>query len=564
MFRKLSLSMLMAALLVSVAYAKELKLNVRVAPTPPSLSTAVKFSEPSGNNILDAEETGTLTITVKNDGKGDAFDVVVNIQADKSIHGLSYEQTIALGTIPAGKSMTGSASLRASVDLPTERVSFTVRVTEANGFDADPKRLTFGLKAFEPPQLIVADMGIEDQNRNSKVEPLENVEVTVRVQNAGHGDARGVSVEIQNEENVYIGGDGKTNFEIGGLRAGEFKDIRFIFYTNKRIQDGQKIPITVKLSEERPTFNAAKALNLVMNARQRSAEEIVVKGTEPPRTKIEIASGLSVDVDVNVPEGMKAGKDDVAVVIGNKHYSAEGVPAVEYADRDAHMVKEYLIATFGFKPDNIIYEEDATLSKFNEIFGTPSHPDKSKLSGYIKKKGVSRLFIYYVGHGAPDLDSQEAYFVPVDASPQYISVNGYSLQTFYANISKLPAREITIVLDSCFSGNSDKGMLFKGISPAMVKVKKSYAGPGNATLITSAAMDGVSAWYPEKRHSLFTYYFLKALQGEADADKDRRITIGEVKSYLKENVPYMARRLKNIEQTPVVTGHADSVLVTLK
>lgn len=564
MCRKLSLSMLMAvALLVSVAYAKELRLNVRVAPTPPSLSTAVKFSEPSGNNILDAEETGTLTITVKNDGKGDAFDVTVTIQADKSIQGLSYEQTIALGTIPAGKGMTGSASLRASADLPTERVSFTVRVTEANGFDADPKRLTFGLKAFEPPQLIVADMGIEDQNRNSKVEPLENVEVTVRVQNAGHGDARGVAVEIQNGENVYIGGDGKTNFEIGGLRAGEFRDIRFIFYTNKRIQDGQKIPITVKISEARPTFNTAKALGLVMNAKQRSAEEIVVKGTEPPRPKIEVASGLSVDVDVNVPEGMKAGKDDVAVVIGNKRYSAEGVPAVEYADRDAHMVREYLITTFGFKPDNIIYEEDATLSKFNEIFGTLSHPARSKLSGWIKK-GVSRLFIYYVGHGAPDLDTQEAYFVPVDANPQYISVNGYSLQTFYANLSKLPAREITIVLDSCFSGNSDKGMLFKGISPAQLKVRKSYAGPGNATLITSAAVDGVSTWYPDKRHSLFTYYFLKALQGEADADKDRRITVGEVGSYLKENVPYMARRLKNIEQTPVVTGREGSVLVTLK
>ena len=105
------------------------------------------------------------------------------------------------------------------------------------------------------------------------------------------------------------------------------------------------------------------------------------------------------------------------------------------------------------------------------------------------------------------------YFVPVDANPRDLKSNGYRLQTFYDNLAKIPAKKMTVVLDACFSGNSEKGLLFKDISPALVKVKKEFQGPANAVLITSAAVDQVSTWYREKRHSLFTYYFLKGPSG---------------------------------------------------
>jgi len=95
-------------------------------------------------------------------------------------------------------------------------------------------------------------------------------------------------------------------------------------------------------------------------------------------------------------------------------------------------------------------------------------------------------------------------------------------------------------------------------------VKSEYRSPVNAVLMTSAALDQVSSWYGEKKHSLFTYFFLKGLQGEADANKDGKITVGEMQTYLKENVPYMARRLTGNEQQPVITGNALDVIAVLK
>lgn len=536
--------------------------KVNVLPLPPNLTATVSFSEPSGNNILDAEETGKLIITVQNTGKGDGFDVKADIALDRAINGLYIPASVTIGTIPAGKTIRQEIPVRASEALPTGDVRVNIDIKEANGFDPDPLRIAFKTKAFEPPKLVVADVGIDDQNKNSRIEPMEIVEVTARIQNIGHGTAKGVSVDIETGKNVFIAGDSITHFDLGYIPGGRFKDIKFMFYTNKKIKNGEKIPITIRINEERPQFSIAHATGFVMDAPQRRTHEIVIKGEDAPRADIALATGLSVDVDMKIPEGKNAGPFDVAVIIGNKNYKAiPGVPDIDYADRDARIMKEYLQRTFGFKPENIIYAEDATFAKFNEIFGSERNP-RGRLYNFIKEN-VSEVFIYYVGHGAPDIDTKDAYFVPVDANPQFITSNGYRLETFYNNLSRLPAKRITVVLDACFSGNSGKGLIFKNISPLVLQVKKDIKTPVNAVIMTSAAMDQVSTWYPEKRHSLFTYYFLKGIQGDADANKDSIITVHEMKTYLNEHVPYMARRLNNIEQKPVVTGDDKAVLVRL-
>ncbi len=550
-------------LMATTAAAERGRLRVTVSPVPPNLTAAVQFTEPSENNILDAGETGKLIITMQNRGKGDAFDCRAELNIQPRINGLTFERTILIGTVPAGGTVKKEIPLTATEDLPTAGVSLGVDIREANGFDPNPLKLSFQTKAFAPPELVVADMGVNDQNGNGRVEPMEIVELTVRVQNIGQGDAREVFADVKLGQNVFVAGDSLTHFELGGLPSGKFKDFKFMFYTNNRIGGGEKIPVAVTIGEARPRFKTEKVLALVMNAPQKTIEEVVVKGDDAPKQgEIQLAGGLSVDVDMNIPLGQKAGKFDMAVIIGNRNYAASGSPNVEFANRDAQVMKEYLIRTLGYDPENILYAEDATLSKFNEFFGG-ERDHKGKLFRFVKEK-TSSVFVYYVGHGAPDLETNEAYFVPVDANPRDLKSNGYRLQTFYDNLAKIPAKKMTVVLDACFSGNSEKGLLFKDISPALVKVKKEFQGPANAVLITSAAVDQVSTWYREKRHSLFTYYFLKGLQGEADINKDLKITVGEMDHYLKEQVPYMARRLTGIEQQPVVTGNPADVIAVLK
>jgi Flp pilus assembly protein TadD len=347
-------------------------------------------------------------------------------------------------------------------------------------------------------------------------------------------------------------------------------------------QAGQSVARAKKLAETYPQVSALKQVyDKLFDAMLSDATSIAVPEAVAHKSQqvgggrtAQLLAGMSggmaqnsddidlhVDVDQNIPTGKKAGKYDVAVVIGNRTYGTGGVPNVDYAWRDARTMRQYLTTTMGFDPGMVIYAEDAGYAKFNEIFGN-ERDHRGQLHNFVKD-GQSRVFIYYVGHGAPDLDSGDAYFIPVDANPQFLKTSGYRLKTFYDNLAKLPAKDVTVVLDACFSGNSASGLLFQGVSSITLRNRAEVVKPSDSVVFASAADDQVSTWYPEKRHSLFTYYFLKGLQGVADANGDKKITVAEMESYLNENVIWMAKKLKGTTQQPQVSGKRQQVLAVL-
>ena len=80
----------------------------------------------------------------------------------------------------------------------------------------------------------------------------------------------------------------------------------------------------------------------------------------------------------------------------------------------------------------------------------------------------------------------------------------------------------------------------------------------NAAFFSSSSSNQISSWYNEKNHGLFTYFFLKAIRGEADKNKDKKITYQEVQDYVSdrsEGVPYWAKRLHSGRvQSPSLMG----------
>lgn len=535
---------------ISTLSAGEFTFNISVSPAPPDLSTVMEFFEPSGNNILDAEETGKIILTFRNNGKGDAFDVVAELKPDRELKGLVFDRRVSVGTIPAGGNSRKEILLTTSEELPTGQVKLNIEIKEANGFDADSMMLAFKVKAFEPPKLVVADMGIEDQNGNSKIEPMEFVETTVRVQNIGYGDAKGVAVNIENGKNVYIGGEGKTRFDVGLLSPGQFKDISFMFYTNKRVKDGEQIPISVNITEARVRYDEKKPLALAINARQKSVSEFLVKGVDAPKAEIRIATGLSVDIEQDLPKTKMQNNEAIAVVIGNRDYRK--AKRVEFAVNDAEAIKLYLTEVLGFRDGNIFFVSNASKGDFELFFGNKGN-HKGKLYDAVKA-GKSDVFVFYSGHGAPGLKDKRGYFVPVEADPHYIELGGYPIDVFYENIAKVPARSMTVVLDSCFSGAN----VFDNISPMVLEINNPVINLQNGVVMSSSSGSQVSSWYNEKKHGMFTYFFLKAMHNKnADFNGNGELTFEEIYRYISDNaegVPYYARRVHGVDQTPTIEG----------
>jgi hypothetical protein len=251
--------------------------------------------------------------------------------------------------------------------------------------------------------------------------------------------------------------------------------------------------------------------------------------------------------------------DAVAVVVAVRDYAR--VPTVDYALRDASLAKAYLVKALGYEEKNIIFLQNPSKADLEGVFGISGKP-QGRLYNYVRK-GESDVFVYYTGHGAPDLKTREAYLVPTDALPSYIDLQGYPLSTLYENLAQIPARSMTVVLDACFSGAYDKGMIIEQASPLPVAAVTERP-VGSMNVVTACGAGEVASWYADKRHGLFTYWFLKGLQGEADENKDKSITAGELRKYVSDNVSYWAQRLYNRTQTPTSSGDETRVVARLK
>ncbi len=523
---------------------------------PPNLALKIEFKEPSGNNYLDAEETGEIQIKIINNGIGEAYGMETTVSITETVGGLLLEdlfEKIKTDKINPAEFAIINKKVSAHESISSGKITFEINVTEFNGFDLyPPGKLVIETKALIPPDLQLVDIGINDlTNYNGRIDPNEVVEAKAIIQNKGQGTAKGVTVLVVYGDNVYNAGIAKSSFSLGDMEANETKEIDFSFFANRKASND--LPIKISIKEQRGKYDRTLPADLALNKVIKKATEVIVAGKDEGLITITDASILSIDIEKNIPNTRMKNKNGFAVVIGNREYSGD-VPDVEFAVRDAEYVKEYLIQTLGYRPGNIFYYTNATLSNMKVAF--------NQLKNAVKPN-KSDVFVYYSGHGAPDPDSKQGYFVPVDANPNHIAISGYPVDDLYAILNQTGARSTTVVIDACFSGSSDQGMILKDISPVFIEVDDSFLTIDNSAVFTSATGKQVSSWYRDQKHSLFTYYFLKALHGDADANTDKKLTLSEIKDYIDENVPYMARRLNNREQTPqLITDDQTKIMVT--
>ena len=350
-------------------------------------------------------------------------------------------------------------------------------------------------------------------------------------------------------------------------------DIDGVFVNQK--QGGVRVALRMnpnileKKSEETTIAKANNKQYEEQNTRRRrktnsadiEVEEVLLSDKTPVKTptkKLQKSDSLLV----NIPVSKIKNPDAIAVIIGVKNYE-NNVPEVQFALEDANAVRNFVEKAMGYSKENIIYVEDPTKGKMEEIFGN-ALDYKAMLYDYVKP-GKSDVFVYYTGHGAPDQENRTAYFVPKEANPDYIRHSGYSMSTLYENLAKLPARKITVVTDACFSGQTGEGkMIIRNASPLAVsaKIPTTNSSNGKMNVFNASRDTEMASWYTEKNHSLFTYYFLLGLSGAADKDNNKNITTGELNAYLQENVSYWAKRLYHRNQNPMFIGtDSDSIAV---
>ncbi len=238
-----------------------------------------------------------------------------------------------------------------------------------------------------------------------------------------------------------------------------------------------------------------------------------------------------------------------AVVVGVENY--RDLPMVDYATRDAETIKNYLIKSMGYMEQNVV------LLKNDRVTGSQLAARFERwLPTQVKNYSDAEVFVYYAGHGAPDPNTNQAFLVPYDGDPAFLETTGYPVNKLYSILSDLPAKRITVALDTCFSGSGGRSVIAKGTRPMLITVESPLVNSRNMVVFTATGANQISSAYREKRHGLFTYYFLKGLQGEADGNQDGVVDVEELDAFVRSGVQTVARRM-NVEQSPQLLPGAD-------
>ena len=109
----------------------------------------------------------------------------------------------------------------------------------------------------------------------------------------------------------------------------------------------------------------------------------------------------------------------------------------------------------------------------------------------------------------------------------------------------------------------DEEMLLASARPIRIIANEQDGIPNNFTIFSASKLDQISSGLENADHGIFSYYLMKGLEGNADANKDKKITNGELLAYMDQNVSQKASELGR-QQNPSLAGDPDKVLINYR
>jgi hypothetical protein len=355
-------------------------------------------------------------------------------------------------------------------------------------------------------------------------------------------------VEISN--NTYmVSRQAATGFTGRGNLKEESLSEAHLFCKNK-----SKSLKVISIQEAQPPYilgNFPKAeVQFVCEENEKNTKNIAsaIPDSKPETTSI----NKEYRLDLNNIRANKSDRDAVAIVIGIKNYKR--LAKADYADQDATKFAEYAHRALNIPKGKIkvLTDTDADQAAFLKTF-------RNWLPLNVNK-GRTEVFVFYSGHGLPSSDGKSLYFLPHGVDQDLLDETAIDQKKIVTAIQSAQPKSVTMFIDSCYSGQSRSGsQLLTAAKP--VRLKNPDIGyPPEFIVLTASAADQISSASNDLEHGIFSFYLMKGMEGDADANKDGKITFGEMQQYLSENVQRQALETNRV-QVPQLIGNANQVLV---
>ena len=253
------------------------------------------------------------------------------------------------------------------------------------------------------------------------------------------------------------------------------------------------------------------------------------------------------------PRKIKANKNPnaVALIIGVESYS--NLPPAQYAGSDATHFYDYATQALGVPTNKIKLLTDSKANRAELLLA---------MRGWMKTEvinGKSDVYIFFAGHGLASADGNKIYLLPADGHRDLLDETSILRDDLIA--SATGAKTITLFLDTCYSGGTRTNEVLLADARPIAIIPDVSILPQHVTILAASSGSQLSSTYEAAQQGLFSYWLMKGLEGDADTNKDKKITTGELHEYVSRQVGPMAQR-RNRQQDPQLMGDRTRVLVS--
>jgi len=314
------------------------------------------------------------------------------------------------------------------------------------------------------------------------------------------------------------------------------------------IVDGSAVPLTSTGSFEYRTFVPANGISVQVQATDLAGLTSVIS-VSLERSASTATASITFDRLNPLGKQVAANRDALALIVGVADYENTPAKAI-FADSDALMFKDYASEKLGIPESRIKTLVDDGADIREVLLGV-----KRWLARAVKQE-QSDVYVFFAGHGLASDDGEKMYLLPYDGAPELLDDTAIARDRLFTDIAAANPRSVTVFLDTCYSGTTRGPDMLIASRPIAIRAKE-QAVPEGFTVMTAAAGDQTAKPLEEAKHGMFSYFLMKGMEGDADANQDNQITAGELHAYVQQNVIQQSSG----SQTPELQGDADRVLV---
>jgi uncharacterized caspase-like protein len=166
------------------------------------------------------------------------------------------------------------------------------------------------------------------------------------------------------------------------------------------------------------------------------------------------------------------------------------------------------------------------------------------------------LLVYYAGHGvvaADESGTSDFYLALHDLTqlygkPDLLAEKALSAAEIRVLTEGINAQKQIFMLDACQSGAALESASKRGVEEE--KAIAQLARSTGTFWITASGSEQFATELEKLGHGIFTYTILEGIKGNADVNKDRKLSIRELSVFIEEQVPALTEKFKGSAQYP--------------